>query len=258
MNLQENIQRIKQMMGLVTEVTNPYKVELLEPTQEYFTQELSELLGNEMRFSKGEFFHPNNYDQMYSLFPHTFRMIAEHSKGEEIESEKEIKEILIDKEVNELMDDWGDFRHILMKDTESQKEGFNFFNKGEMKLWKGTEPETGEYIDNTDKTFYMGKLGKFMEWEPDYKDTTTGGFTKQYKDSEYKDQLGGYIGNIEQQKEFAREGKVRQLPAPFVIKLNTNEREGNEYILIGGHKRSTIALQMGIEPIKVWLIDLTI
>ena len=58
MNLQENILRIKQMMGLVTEVTNPYKVEWLEPTQEYFTQELSELLGNEMRFSKGEFFHP--------------------------------------------------------------------------------------------------------------------------------------------------------------------------------------------------------
>jgi len=27
MNLQENISRIKQMMGLLTEVTNPYKVE---------------------------------------------------------------------------------------------------------------------------------------------------------------------------------------------------------------------------------------
>ena len=64
MNLQENILRIREMMGLVTEVTNPYKVEWLEPTQEYFTQELSELLGNEMRFSKGEFFHPDNFNQM--------------------------------------------------------------------------------------------------------------------------------------------------------------------------------------------------
>jgi len=245
------------MMGLLTEVTNPYKVEWLEPTQEYFTQELSELLGNEMRFSKGEFFHPDNFNQMFFLFPHTFKMIAEHSKGEEVESYEETKEILINKEVSDLMDDWGDFRNVLMNDTESRKEAFNFFNKGQMKVWKGIDPETAEYIDNTDKTFYMGKLGKFMEWEPDYKDTTTGGFTKQYKDSEYKDQLGGYIGNIEQQKEFAREGKVRQLPAPFVIKLNTNDREGNDYILIGGHKRSSIALQMGIEPIKVWLIDLT-
>ena len=101
MNLQESIRRIKQMMGLVTEVTNPYKVEWLEPTQEYFTQELSELLGNEMRFSKGEFFHPNNYDQMYSLFPHTFKMIAEHAKGEEVKNEQEIKEILLNKEVSD-------------------------------------------------------------------------------------------------------------------------------------------------------------
>ena len=257
MNLQENISRIKQMMGLVTEVTNPYKVEWLEPTQEYFTQELSELLGNEMRFSKGEFFHPNNYDQMYSLFPHTFKMIAEHAKGEEVENEQEIKEILLNKEVSDLMSDWGKFRHILMKDPESQQEGFDFFSRGEIKVWKGSDPETGKYIDNTDKTFYMGELGKFMEWEPEYKNTTTKGFVKRYKDSEYKDQLGGYIGNIEQQREFAKEGKTRELPAPFVIKLKSNDREGNDYILIGGHKRSTIALQMGVEPIKVWLIDLT-
>ena len=42
MNLLENIHRIKEVMGLLTEVSNPYKVEWLEPTQEYFTQELSE------------------------------------------------------------------------------------------------------------------------------------------------------------------------------------------------------------------------
>ena len=154
-----------------------------------------------MRFSKGEFFNPDNYDQMYSLFPHTFKMIAEHSKGEQIESESEIKDILVNKEVYELMDDWGKFRHVLMKDPKSQEEGFNFFNKGQMKVWKGTDPETGEYVDNTDNTFYMGKLKNFMEWEPEYKDTTTGGLVKQYKDSEYKDQLGGYMGNIEQQKD---------------------------------------------------------
>ena len=71
MNLQEQISRIQSMMGL-NEVTNPYKVNWEEPTREYFVQELDELLGNEMRFSKGEFFHPNNYDLMYSLFPYTF------------------------------------------------------------------------------------------------------------------------------------------------------------------------------------------
>ena len=56
MNLQENIQRIKSMMGL-NEIANPYKVEWEYPTKEYFTQELSELLGNPGRFTEQEFFN---------------------------------------------------------------------------------------------------------------------------------------------------------------------------------------------------------
>lgn len=47
----------------------------------------------------------------------------------------------------------------------------------------------------------------------------------------------------------------KQLPAPFVIKLPTC-RDGKTYNLLGGHKRSTVALRLGI-PIKVWLMDLT-
>jgi len=54
MNLEENIQRIKSMMGL-NEVSNPYSITWLEPTREYFSQELDELLGNNMRFSKNEY-----------------------------------------------------------------------------------------------------------------------------------------------------------------------------------------------------------
>jgi hypothetical protein len=80
------------MMGL-NEVSNPYSITWLEPTREYFSQELDELLGNNMRFSKDEFFHPQNYDLMYSIFPHTFKMIAEHSKGSEINDEEEIKQL---------------------------------------------------------------------------------------------------------------------------------------------------------------------
>ena len=256
MNLQENIQRIRSMMGL-NEVTNPYKVNWEEPTREYFVQELDELLGNEMRFSKGEFFHPNNYDLMYSLFPYTFKTIAEHAKGEPVESDKEIKEILLNKEIQDLMDDWGEYRHVLKKDPRAQEEGLNFFNMGNMKVWKGTEPDTGEYVDNIDNTFYMGKVGSFMEWNPEYKDTTSSGLIKQFENPENEQQLRGYKGNIEQYKEFAKKGEERSLPAPFVIKLPTNDREGKEYILIGGHKRSATALQLGVEPIKVWLIDLT-
>jgi len=101
MNLQEQTNRIKQMMGLLAEVTNPYKVEWLEPTQEYFTQELSELLGNPGRFTEKEFFNPKNYNTVYGIMPNTFRTIAEFVKGDDVENESEIKDILLNQSLTE-------------------------------------------------------------------------------------------------------------------------------------------------------------
>ena len=241
MNLQEQISRIQSMMGL-NEVSNPYSVTWLEPTKEYFIQELDELLGNEMRFSKNEFFHPQNYDLMYSIFPHTFKLIAEHSKGDDVDDEQEIKDILLDKEISELMDDWGDFRKVLLNDKQSQREGFNLFNMGRMEHWD----------DKVDNTFYMGKLSK--EFPGMFKDTTSSGLLKQMKsdDGEVEPQHKGYVYNLEK----LRNERDVELPAPFVMKLPTGGRDGNEYTLIGGHKRSTIANQLNV-PISVWFIDLS-
>ena len=241
-NLQEQISRIQSLMGL-NEVTNPYTVNWVPPTEEYFKQELDELLGNEMRFSKNEFFHPQNYDMMYSLFPHTFKMIAEHSKGDDIESKQEIKEILLGKEIYELMDDWGDFRHILMGDKESQMEAFNLFKMGTMEHWDDEKINT---------TFYMGNFGENF---PDmFKDTTSSGLLKQMKDEEGEipNHFKGYSKNIEN----FRENRNLELPPPFVMSLPSGGREGNVYTLIGGHKRSTVARQLGV-PVDVWFIDLT-
>ena len=115
MNLQENIQRIKQMMGL-NEIANPYKVDWEYPTQEYFTQELSELLGNPGRFNSQEFFNPDNYDTIYNIMPNTFKTIAKFVKGEEIESESEIKDILLNQNMETLLkngyDDWWELKKI--------------------------------------------------------------------------------------------------------------------------------------------------
>lgn len=242
MNLQENIERIKQMMGL-NEISNPYSITWLEPTGEYFTQELDELLGNEMRFSKNEFFHPQNYDLMYSLFPHTFKLIAEHSKGSEVDNQQEIKDILLDKEISDLMDDWDDFKKVLLKDKQSQKEAFRLFNMGRMVEWDD---------DKIDNTFYMGRFSK--EFPGMFKDTTSSGLIKQMTndDGEVNPHHKGYVSNIEN----LRNKRHRELPAPFVIKLPSGGREGNEYTLIGGHKRSTIANQLNV-PISVWFINLS-
>jgi hypothetical protein len=237
MNLHEEINRMKQMMG-INEVTNPYSVDWITPTEDYFTQELDELLGNEMRFSKDEFFHPQNYDTLYSLFPHTFKMIAEHSKGDNIESEEEIKEILVGKEISELMDDWNEFRSTLMSDKESQMETFNLFRMGTMERWDD---------DKINTTYYMGNFGENF---PDmFKDTTSSGLIKQMGDDV---NLQGYSKNI---KNF-RNDRNLELPPPFVMSLPSGGREGNMYTLIGGHKRSTVARQLNV-PVDVWIIDLS-
>jgi len=219
MNLQEQISRIQSMMGLIIEDDQKtYKVEWLKPTPEYFKRELDELLGNDARFSENEFFHPQNYDLMYSLFPHTFKMIAEHSKGSDIDNEQETKDILLNKKIPDLMDDWDDFKKVLLKDKQSQREGFNLFNKGKMEPWDE---------EKINSTFHMGNK-----------------IPRNFK---------GYEKNI---KDFKKE-QTRELPPPFVMRLPSGGIKGNEYNLIGGHKRSTAAIQLGI-PITVWFIDLTI
>jgi hypothetical protein len=191
-----------------------------------------------MRFSKDEFFHPQNYDTVYSLFPHTFKMIAEHSKGDNIESEEEIKEILVGKEISELMDDWNEFRRSLMIDKESQMEAFNLFRMGTMEHWDDEKINT---------TFYMGNFSKNF---PDmFKDTTSSGLLKQMGDDV---NLQGYSKNIEN----FRNDRNLQLPPPFVMSLPNGGREGNMYTLIGGHKRSTVARQLNV-PVDVWFINLS-
>ena len=177
------------------------------------------------------------------IIPHTFKIIAEHSKGSEVDDEQEIKDILLDKEISDLMNDWDDFRKVLLNDRQSQREGFNLFNKGKMEEWDDNK------IDNT---YYMGRFSKVF---PDaLKDTTSSGLIKQMTgdDGNIKPHHKGYVSNIEN----LRNERHRELPSPFVMKLPSGGREGNEYTLIGGHKRSTIANQLNV-PISVWFIDLS-
>ena len=245
------------MMGL-TEIANPYKVEWEYPTQEYFTQELSELLGNPNRFTSKEFFNPENYDTVYNIMPNTFKTIAEFVKGEDIDSEQEIKELLVNQDTTETIvsgeGEWDKLIDILMNDPQCIEEGYKFFGLGEMKVWKGTDPETGEYVDNVDNTDYMGKIADFL-WSKSPEKGVSSRVSQRLKDSGEEDPMR-LAGNIDQYREYARKGEERKLPPAFVVKYFT-QKDGNDYVLIGGFKRTSTALQMGIEPIKVWYIDIT-
>ena len=257
MNLQENISRIREMMGL-NEVSNPYKVDWEYPTQEYFTQELSELLGNPGRFNSQEFFNTDNYDTIYNIMPNTFKTIAEFVKGEDIESESEIKDILLNQNVTETIvsgeGEWDKLKGILMNDQQCIEEGYKFFGLGEMKVWKGTDSKTGEYVDNVKDTHYMGKVTDFL-WSKSPEKGVSSIVSQRLKDSGEEDPIR-LAKNIDDYRDYARKGEERKLPPAFVVKYFT-KKEGNDYVLIGGFKRTSTALQMGIEPIKVWYIDIT-
>jgi hypothetical protein len=238
----EEILRIKSLMGL-TEISNPYSVSWVIPDEKYFNQELSELLGNSMRFSAKEFFNPQNYDLIYSLLPNTFKLIAEHVKGGEVKNKLEIKEILLGKEIDELINDWGEFNDTLINNSITRKEALNLFKKGKMEEWSE---------DKINKTYYMGSFKKIF---PNmFKDTTSSGLLKQMKgkNGETEPHFQGYEKNIQDFKQ----DKKRALPPPFVMRLKSGGRDGNEYNLIGGHKRSTVASQLNV-PITAWFIDLS-
>jgi hypothetical protein len=64
----------------------------------------------------------------------------------------------------------------------------------------------------------------------------------------FDDTLSNYLRNFD---ELVNEKSITK-PAPFIINLKNNE--GKPYHLIGGHKRSTMALQLGI-PVKAWYIQ---
>ena len=138
-----------------------------------------------------------------------------------------------------------------MNDPKCIQEGYKFFGLGEMRVWKGDDPKTGKYINNIDNTEYMGKLTDFLSVGP----MVSSKLSQNFKDTGEEDP-SRWAGNIDQYREFARKGEERTLPPAFVVKYFT-QKYGNDYVLIGGFKRTATALQMGVEPIKVWFIDIT-
>ena len=273
MNLQENINRIREMMGLVTEETNQYKVEWELPTDEYISQELDEFF-RVIRFSKktGGYLHPSNLDIMLNVIPKTLEKFAElvYDKANHLLPKNfnstSTKDILTNIKEDKLkVTDKGSFSQTLMdlmpiceelkKDSECRTEGIELLKNGVVVDWTK---------DKIKKTSHMGKLSDFPEYDikntEDPKHLLTQIKNKIEKDGSDKttsektamSNLQGFLYNI---KNFTNEGE-KKLPMPFVFHFPSGDENGKIYSLFGGHKRSSVALQLGI-PIKVWLIDLT-
>lgn len=245
------------------ENVNNYNVDWTEPDEEYFNQELDEFFRT-IKYSKnpGGYLHPANLQTMIQLIPKTLTKFAElvlvkhkeliptHLRKTKLNTEIDLLEVLSNiKEDKLTKTNSGAFSKTLMalipiceelkKDPECRAEGLKLFKMGLAQDWSETKIK---------QTGHMGKISSFPEYN--IKDTNDPAELLKLVASNKK--LDGFLYNV---KQFLKPG-VKKIPMPFVIKFPSGHDEGKIYSCIGGHKRSSIAIQLGI-PLTVWLIDLT-
>lgn len=241
---------------------NNYNVIWTEPTDDYFNKELDEFF-RVIKYSKnlGGYLHPDNLETMIKLIPQTLtkfaKLVVEKNKDllpnhlQNIEAESNLLEVLSNiKEDKLIKTDAGAFSETLMKlipiceelkkDPACREEGLNLFRMGMVQDWSDKKIE---------ETGHMGKISSFQEYN--IEDTDDPEELK--KLISQNPNLKGFLYNVEQ---FLSEGE-KKLPMPFVIRFPSGHGDGKIYSCIGGHKRSSVAIQLGI-PMKVWLIDLTV
>jgi len=223
-----------------------YSIEWLAPNDELINQEMHELLNN-CEF----FFIEENFDKVFSRIPSFYFYVVKKYLKKETTDKEEIRKLVVGKNSDSIGmgSDMEKFKEN--PPQEIKKEAFNLIKSGKLVDWNKVE-ETGNMGDLTQvfgpKSGKGGWKGK-LKLEPGVE-----GITKMKEligsssEPGFDDTLSKYLGNFD---ELVNEKSITK-PAPFIINLKNNE--GKPYHLIGGHKRSTIALQLGI-PVKAWYIQ---
>lgn len=249
-------------LKLFENFTNNYNVTWIEPTREYFNQELDEFF-RVIKYSKnpGGYLHPKNLPVMLKLIPKTLtkfaELVIEKAKDllpEELQNislnRQNIFEVLSNISEDKLTKtDSGSFSKSLMSlmpiceelknDADCRDEGLKLFNLGKVQDWSD---------DKIKETGHIGKISSFSEYNIEDTDNPR----QLLKAINKNKNLKGFLHSGEQ---FLKKGE-KKIPMPFVIKFPSGHGNGKIYSCIGGHKRSSVAIQLGI-PMKVWLIDLT-
>ena len=214
-----------------------------EPTDKYIKSEMHELFNNVGIFLKEE-----NFDKVYAKLPSLFHHIAEKYLKNDTKDVKEIRDLLAGKNPDEIglvpyMED------IKENPTEEmKKEAFALIRSGIMVEWTtdlisktGNMGDLKEVFDNarnSGRKDWMGKLefDKGVEGINQLQKLLDSGFSEPGFDFVAK----GYLRNYDE----LLAKKTISKPAPFI--LNVGETTEKPYQLIGGHKRSCIALQLGL------------
>jgi hypothetical protein len=229
---------------------NDFSIDWQRPSDELIGQEMHELLNN-IDF----FFIEDNFDKVFSKMPSFYFYIVKKYLKIETTDKEEIRKLVVGKNPDSIgmgpdMD--GDDSFKKNPPEEIRKEAFNLIKSGKLQDWTLDKvKQTGNMGDltqvfgpNSGKGGIKGKIS-FQPGIEGIEDLRNRLKTDLLQISE---DMANYLKTYDA----LVKDKSISLPAPFII--NLKNKEGKTSHLVGGHKRSTIALQLGI-PVKAWYIE---
>ena len=224
-----------------------YSISWQGPTDELINQEMHELINN-CEF----FFIKENFDKVFSKMPSFYFYIVKKYLKKETTDKEEIRGLVVGKTIDGIGmgPDMESFK--LNPPADIKKEVFNIIKSGKLQDWSLDKvKQTGNMGDftqvfgpNSGKGGIKGKLSftKGIEGIEDLR-------------SRLKTDLAQVSADMERYlityDELVKDKSISK-PAPFIINLKNTD--GKPYHLVGGHKRTTVALQLGI-PVKAWFIE---
>lgn len=227
-----------------------YSIEWKAPDDKLINQEMHELLNN-CEF----FFIKENFDKVFSKMPNFYFYIVKKYLKKETTDKEEIRKLVVGKNPDIIgmgpdMD--GDDSFKKNPPEEIRKEAFNLIKSGKIQDWSLDKvKQTGNMGDltqvfgpNSGKGGFKGKVSftNGIEGIEDLRSRLETDLAPNSADMER------YLITYD---ELVKDKSISK-PAPFIINLKNTD--GDPYHLVGGHKRSTIALQLGI-PVKAWFIE---
>ena len=229
---------------------NDFSIDWQRPSDELISQEMHELLNN-IDF----FFIEDNFDKVFSKIPSFYFYIVKKYLKIETTDKEEIRKLVVGKNPDSIgmgPDIDGDDGFKKNPPEEIRKEAFNLIKSGKLQDWTLDKvKQTGNMGDltqvfgpNSGKGGIKGKIS----FQPGIEGIEDLRNRLKTDLSQISEDMANYLKTYDA----LVKDKSISLPAPFII--NLKNKEGKTSHLVGGHKRSTIALQLGI-PVKAWYIE---
>ena len=233
------------------QIDSKFNITWEAPTDKVINDEIHELLNN-CEF----FFIEENFDKVFNKIPSFYFYIVKKYLNKDTTDKEEIKKLVVGKNPDLIgmgPDMGGDNSFKKNPPEEIRKEAFNLIKsaaKMGLQDWSLDKVKQTGNMGDLSQVFGPGKGGikgkvSFAKGVEGIEDLR----------SRLKTDLAPISFDVERYlityDELVKDKSISK-PAPFIINLKNTD--GKPYHLVGGHKRSTIALQLGI-PVKALFIE---